>query len=78
MADHSESLKKYANDLQEAADHYKKTLEYQRFKQDCRKRALEFGLNICNQSGSTLTAKSLTDESEKIYQWLITVSDITI
>lgn len=78
MTDNNESIKQYAKDLQEQADNYKKSIEYQRFKQDCRKKSLDFGLEICNRSGNTLTSKSLTEESEKIYQWLITVSDLTI
>lgn len=47
--------------------------EFERFKQDCRKRALDAGIGTASRNGETLSTEKALIEANKYYLWLITI-----
>lgn len=58
---------------QVAAEFTKQVLEFQRYKQDCRKRALEVAERTVTQSSGGVISEKITNEADKYYDWLINI-----
>lgn len=55
------------------ASNEKSNIEYGRYKQDCRKRALEVAERTVTQSQGGQISDAITTEADKYYNWLISI-----
>lgn len=52
----------------------KSDIEFERYKQDCRKRALEAGFEeIIKKGGEVFQGKNVLEAADKYYNWLISI-----
>lgn len=53
--------------------------EFQRYKQDCRKKSLEFAndkaVALANHGGAVITPYVIMEEADKYYNWLISIPE---
>jgi hypothetical protein len=49
----------------------KSQLELIRYRQDCRKRAIEYGIDAENRTGNVFTIEGSKKKADEYYEWLI-------